>query len=139
MSRIQYALSTTNLRSALITTLLTNNASSYVEMNLTTIIPSGTDLATYEFNNLQFALMNQETFGNMLVINNSLQAVNGFSPTLGSNVPMICGIVIPIGVVLIVGLVYCMFSRNNIDLPGSNYIPLDKPSPARMTELRPIE
>lgn len=63
---------------------------------------------------------------------------NGQIPTLGSNIPMICGIVIPIGVVLLVGLLYCMFSRNNIDLPGSDYVPLEKTAPTKMTELRSI-
>lgn len=140
MAQLQYALSTQNLKSVVVTSIAqtVNNSVNYtfVQMGLSSIIANNSQFATYEYNNLQFSLMNQDTFGNMPVVDNILQLINGPPLIQSSSVPMICGIVIPIGVVILTGILYCIFSRNNMDLPGSNYVVLESSAPTRMTELR---
>lgn len=59
----------------------------------------------------------------MNVLNTTLGLSPGGSvPSTYSVVPTIVGIVIPLGVLLIVAILYYIFSRNNMDLPGSEYI-----------------
>lgn len=76
MAQLQYALSTQNLKSVIVTSIAqtVNNNVSYtlVQMDLSSIIANNSQFATYEFNNLQFSLMNQDTFGNMPVVDNIL-------------------------------------------------------------------
>ncbi len=40
-----------------------------------------------------------------------------------STTPMFCGIFIPLGILILTFVFYFVCSANNMDLPGSNYIP----------------
>jgi hypothetical protein len=60
----------------------------------------------------------------MKVINRSLSfGSDQILDVSNRSVPVIVGISVPVGVVLIALMLYCVFSRNNIDLPGSDYVP----------------
>lgn len=62
----------------------------------------------------------------MPVLNASLQLPIGETvPNTINNTPLICCIVIPISILIVVGFGYFIFSKNNMDLPGSNYIPAE--------------
>lgn len=40
-----------------------------------------------------------------------------------STTPLFCGIFIPLGILILTFVFYFICSANNMDLPGSNYIP----------------
>lgn len=59
----------------------------------------------------------------------------GTPPNPYSSTPTIVGIVVPIGVMLVVGFAYYICSRGNMDMPGA-YV--DISSTARDTELKAL-
>jgi hypothetical protein len=118
---------TQNMNDLAIQTISTSTTanSTYVTTYISTFQQSGSYAAALEYYNLQYALVdNGGVFAGMSVLNTSLGLSPGGSvPTTHSDVPTIVGIVVPLSVLLIVAIIYYIFSRNNMDLPGSDYIP----------------
>lgn len=91
---------------------------------MTTVEESDSAKSAYEYDNLKFALVDQDgTLAGMPVVASTLGYQGGVIYNTYSNVPTFCGIFIPLGIVIIMALVYFFCSRNDMDLPGSNYIP----------------
>lgn len=72
MAQVLKGLTTQNQRATLVNSIQytpsnTSNGtgSVAVNMSLSTYVSSGSDLATYEYNNLVFTLQSQNPFGNM--------------------------------------------------------------------------
>lgn len=57
----------------------------------------------------------------MPVLNSTLGYVGGVVPNSYSNTGLICGLVIPLGALFLVGLIYLICSRSNMDLPGADW------------------
>lgn len=59
----------------------------------------------------------------MTVSSSNLTPPNNYITNYYSNVPTLCGILIPLGIFLVVAISYFYCSRNDLDLPGSDYTP----------------
>lgn len=121
VQKLAFSMQTTNLKVASIQSIATSGNSTNVVTYLSTIEPSGSTGAALEYSNLQFALLGGGYFANMPVLNASLGYVGGTIPNTSSNTALICGLVIPLGALFIVGILYFICSRSNMDLPGSDW------------------
>jgi hypothetical protein len=59
----------------------------------------------------------------MTVSSSNLTPPSNYIISYYSNVPTLCGILIPLGILLVVAIAYFYCSRNDLDLPGSDYTP----------------
>lgn len=114
---------------------ITGIPSTSVIVNLTTLQTFNSNGGNAEYQNLLFVLQNKITLGGMPVNSANVTSNFGTPPNPYSSTPTIVGIVVPIGVMLVVGFAYYICSRGNMDMPGA-YV--DISSTARDTELKAL-
>lgn len=103
-----------------VTTSATSVSQTQATAKISTIQSSTSYEASLEFQNLEFKLLGKGFFANMPVINQTLTS----SEELGdfSNpASFYTALFIPLGILLVGGVLYFVMSRRNLDLPGSNY------------------
>lgn len=109
---------------------------------MTTIEQSDSKKAIAEYNNLKFALEQEEDniLAGMTVTYSSLGYRGGYIDTTYSNTSTLCGILIPLGILIVVAIAYFICSANNMDLPGYDSAPQDFSQSERgeATEMRTL-
>lgn len=141
ISRLTYALQTTNNKAISIQYITSGQATTDFLVYMTTIDQSDSAKSAAEYNNLKFALLQEEDdiLAGMHVTSSKLGFQGGYVYNTYSSTPTLCGILIPLGILIIVAIGYFICSANNMDLPGSNYIPPDAPmSDREPTELKSL-
>lgn len=130
IGQFTYALQTKNNKAISAQQITTGPVSTQVTFWMTTVEESDSRKSANEYSNLKFALLQQEgnTLAGMPVTSQELGYKNGVIFNTYSNVPTYCAIFIPLGIVIIFFITYFICSRNDMDLPGNNYIPPPEPS-----------
>ena len=91
---------------------------------MTTLEAAGSRNSYEEYSNVKFALVDDDgTLVGMPVTATTLGTVGGTINNFYSSTPMMCAIFIPLGATVIFLIAYFICSRNNMDLPGSVYVP----------------
>lgn len=86
-------------------------------MYFSTLQLSGTVGASSEYINLQYALVQNVNFSMPTTASNV--SYTGIIYNYYSVTPTLCGILIPLGIIIAVGLGYFFCSANGMDLPGA--------------------
>ena len=113
-----------------------SSGSTIVNTTLSTVLTSTNPYSNAEFANLEFALTGRGNFANMPVISTSL-AASATLPYVNHAPSFFSALFIPLGFLLLAGVVYYICSRGDYEIPGSNYVPPSQSSrPGESMELR---
>lgn len=125
INRFTYALQTTNNKAVSVQSIQSDSVSTTITVWMTTVEESNSRKSANEYSNLKFALLQEpdSSLAGMTVTEAKLGFVGGQIYNTYSSTPTFLGIFIPLGIVIIVAIAYFFCSRNDMDLPGSNYIP----------------
>lgn len=102
-----------------------SQATTSIQVFMTTIEQSDSKKSLAEYNNIKFALEQEDdgVLAGMSVTYSSIGYKGGYIDTTYSNTSTLCGILIPLGILIVVAIAYFICSANNMDLPGYDSAP----------------